>query len=209
MKKLIALSLGIIMLSGCSSGGNTPAQTEGNQSQTVNETAEPVTDTAPQTTAPAQQTTQTAGEVSLEDAKAAAFADAGVTEDSATIVKAKRDRDDGRAIYDIEFYADNTKYEYEINAADGSVISSERNANTNGNTATGETALDADAARAAALTEAGLTEDQVTFVKTSLDYDDGRQVYDIEFVSGDVEYSFEVNAQDGSILEYSQESVYD
>ena len=209
MKKLIALSLGIIMLSGCSSGGNAPVQTEGNQSQTVNETAEPVTDTAPQTTAPAQQTTQTTGEVSLEDAKAAAFADAGVTEDSATIVKAKRDRDDGRVIYDIEFYADNVKYEYEINASDGSVISSERKANTNVNTTTGETALDADAARAVALTEAGLTEDQVTFVKTSLDYDDGRQVYDIEFVSGDVEYSFEVNAQDGSILEYSQESVYD
>ena len=45
---------------------------------------------------------------SPEDAKAAAFADAGVTEDSATIVKAKRDRDDGRVIYDIEFYINET-----------------------------------------------------------------------------------------------------
>lgn len=212
MKKILALSLGLVMLSGCASGGtdaNQPVRTEQTTAQTAGETTASVTDTAAETIAPAAQNVQSNGEISLDDAKAAALADAGVTEDSATFVKAKKERDDGRNIYDIEFYADNTKYEYEINAADGSVISSERDANVNNGAAQGDAGLDAEAAKAAALAEAGLTEDAVTFVKTSLDYDDGRRIYDIEFVSNDVEYSFEISADDGSIIEYSQESVYD
>ena len=210
MKKILALSLGLVMLSGCASGGtdaNQPVRTEQTTAQTAGETTASVTDTAEETTT--TQNVQSNGEISLDDAKAAALADAGVTEDSATFVKAKKERDDGRNIYDIEFYADNTKYEYEINAADGSVISSERDANVNNGAAQGDAGLDAEAAKAAALAEAGLTEDAVTFVRTSLDYDDGRRIYDIEFVSNDVEYSFEISADDGSIIEYSQESVYD
>lgn len=210
MKKILALSLGLVMLSGCASGGtnaNQPVRTEQTTAQTAGETTASVTDTAEETTT--AQNVQSNGEISLDDAKAAALADAGVTEDSATFVKAKKERDDGRNIYDIEFYADNTKYEYEINAADGSVISSERDANVNNGAAQSDAGLDAEAAKAAALAEAGLTEDAVTFVRTSLDYDDGRRIYDIEFVSNDVEYSFEISADDGSIIEYSQESVYD
>lgn len=210
MKKILALSLGLVMLSGCASGGtdaNQPVRTEQTTAQTAGETTASVTDTAEETTT--TQNVQSNGEISLDDAKVAALADAGVTEDSATFVKAKKERDDGRNIYDIEFYADNTKYEYEINAADGSVISSERDANVNNGAAQGDAGLDAEAAKAAALAEAGLTEDAVTFVRTSLDYDDGRRIYDIEFVSNDVEYSFEISADDGSIIEYSQESVYD
>ena len=117
MKKILALSLGLVMLSGCASGGtdvNQPARTEQTTAQTVDETTASVTDTAAETTAPATQNVQSNGEISLDDAKATALADAGVTEDSATFVKAKKERDDGRNIYDIEFYADNTKYEYEI-----------------------------------------------------------------------------------------------
>lgn len=210
MKKILALSLGLVMLSGCASGGtdaNQPVRTEQTTAQTAGETTASVTDTAEEITI--VQNVQSNGEISLDDAKAAALADAGVTEDSATFVKAKKERDDGRNIYDIEFYADNTKYEYEINAADGSVISSERDANVNNGAAQSDAGLDAEAAKAAALAEARLTEDAVTFVKTSLDYDDGRRIYDIEFVSNDVEYSFEISADDGSIIEYSQESVYD
>ena len=210
MKKFLALSLGLVMLSGCSSGGagtNQPAQVEQTTAQAAAETTAPVS--SAETTAPVSQTTQSGGEISLDDAKAAALADAGVTEDGVTYVKAKKDRDDGINIYDIEFYADNTKYEYEINAADGSVISGERDVDVNKGTAQESAGIDADTAKATALAEAELTEDAVTFVKTSLDYDDGKKVYDIEFVANDVEYSFEINADDGSIIEYSKESVYD
>ena len=70
------------------------------------------------------------------------------------------------------------------------------------------TAITLDEAKAAALAKAGLAENQVTFTKTAQDWDDGRTVYEIEFVSGDMEYEVEVNTENGNINEYSAESIY-
>ena len=47
-------------------------------------------------------------------------------------------------------------------------------------------------AKEIALTDAGLTEANVTFVKTELDTDNGRQEYEIEFYSGNKEYDYEI-----------------
>lgn len=64
-----------------------------------------------------------------------------------------------------------------------------------------ETVISLDEAKAAALSDAGLEENAVTFTKTKLDRDDRRQVYDIEFYSVDTEYDYEINADDGTIRE--------
>ena len=40
------------------------------------------------------------------------------------------------------------------------------------------------------------------FVQCKLDRDDGRQVYEVEWDVGRTEYSYEINAADGSILNY-------
>lgn len=62
-----------------------------------------------------------------------------------------------------------------------------------------------DEAAAAALKDAGLSESDVSFKKTELDRDHGRQVYDIEFYSDDIEYEYEIDASNGTVLEKSMQ----
>lgn len=62
-----------------------------------------------------------------------------------------------------------------------------------------------DEAVAAALKDAGLSESDVSFKKTELDRDHGRQVYDIEFYSDDTEYEYEIDASNGTVLEKSMQ----
>lgn len=61
-------------------------------------------------------------------------------------------------------------------------------------------------AKTIALNAAGKTASQVTFVKTKQDYDNGRQVYEIEFVSLEngvyKEYDYEIEVSSGKILSY-------
>lgn len=63
------------------------------------------------------------------------------------------------------------------------------------------TIISLDEAKVAALTDAGLKEEEMTFTETYLERDDRRQVYDIEFYSADTEYDYEINADDGTIRE--------
>lgn len=58
-------------------------------------------------------------QITLDAAKAKALADAGVSASKATFTKAKLDKDDGVAVYEIEFYTSTHEYEYEINAVTG------------------------------------------------------------------------------------------
>ena len=53
----------------------------------------------------------------------------------------------------------------------------------------------------AALDYAGLDAGQVTFTRVHLDWDDGRQVYEVEFICNGVEYELDVDALTGRILD--------
>ena len=62
-------------------------------------------------------------------------------------------------------------------------------------------------AKAKALTHAGLTASQVTFLRCKLDWDDCRQVYDVEFYTKDYkEYDYEIDARTGEILSYDYDA---
>lgn len=60
-------------------------------------------------------------------------------------------------------------------------------------------------ARQIALSNTGLKEAEVTFVRTSLDLDNGNYEYDVEFYKGNVEYDYEIDAKTGRILSYDKE----
>ncbi len=61
-------------------------------------------------------------------------------------------------------------------------------------------------AKVAALQDAGLTAEQVTFRKEKQDFDDGRQVYEVEFTSESTEYEYEIAAT-GEILSKELKAV--
>ena len=62
------------------------------------------------------------GGIGMDQALAAALADAGLQESDVDIVRSKTDQDDGRIVYEFDFIKDNYKYEYDIDGSSGSVL---------------------------------------------------------------------------------------
>ena len=154
-----------------------------------------------------QQTTQ-AGYIGADAAKAIALDAAGIAEGAATFSSTDLDSRNGTDYYEVDFTANGQSYEYDIDAVTGVVISSNQSTggttqstagtNTTGATA-GTAAVDEAKAKEIALNHAGLSQNQVTFVKCQLDWDDGRPEYEIEIINGYTEYEFEIDARTGTI----------
>ena len=179
----------------------------------------PAVSAQPDTAQP--NTNQTAGEITVEEAKTIALEHAGVKAADATFIQAKRDYDNGRSVYEIEFVVASGKgyleYDYDIAMADCSIVSFDYDiegyaapvtAQPAATQATGS--ITVEEAKTIALNHAGLTADAVTFVKAKQDYDDGRLVYEIEFVTtsgnGYLEYDYEIDAATGNILSYDYDA---
>ena len=141
--------------------------------------------------------------IALEEAQEAALKHAGLPREEVTFIKGELDYEDGKAEYDIEFVTAATKYEYEISAEEGAVLSTSQEPveQFSGNTQV-QGAISAEEAKEAVLNHAGFTADQVNFTKVELELDDGVAEYEIEFYADGKEYSSKVNASTGAILEY-------
>lgn len=144
-----------------------------------------------------------------DEAKTAALTASGVAQDNATFTKTQLEKDDGKTYYEIEFTdADGVRYEYDIDAVTGTVIAYESEKKGTAKTQSGQTTTDTSGeideatAKQTALDDAGLTADQVTFVKVEREQDDGVTKYEVEFYAKDTytEYDYEINAQTGTIL---------
>lgn len=159
------------------------------------------------TTAAGAANSQNRG-IGLEKSIAVALADAGLKQDQVQNLKGSFDKEDGLEVYDVYFEANGFEYEYTIKAADGTILESEIET-PDGKIVTAEEARDIglEKAKTAALTHAGVTEKDVTFTKSKKDSDDGRLVYEFEFVKGSTEYDYEVDAATGSIIAFSKETV--
>lgn len=62
-------------------------------------------------------------------------------------------------------------------------------------------------AKEIALENAGVTESDISRYQSSKDRDDGKTLYEIQFASGDTEYEYEINAENGNIISYGSESL--
>ena len=149
-------------------------------------------------------------------AQAKALAHAGLTASQVTFIQSKLDWDDGRRVYDVEFYTkDYREYDYEIDAYTGAVLSYDSDAENwtrpsggTGSTDSGSYIGEAKA-QSIALSAAGLTASQVSRLRCHLERDDGRWEYQVEFRSGSMEYEYEIDALTGSILSRDMDSIYD
>lgn len=145
------------------------------------------------------------GDIGSEKAKSIALNHAGVTSSTAKFVKVERDRDDGRLLYEVEFYAGNKEYDYEILASDGTILSYDadiegyRIPSSTSSSSSGY--ISVERAKEIALQHAGLSSSGVNFVKAEFDHDDGRAEYEIEFHHNFREYEYTIDAASGTILE--------
>ena len=141
-------------------------------------------------------------------AKAIALADAGLAESGVTFIRVDMDRDDGRWVYEVEFYYGSKEYDYDIDALTGDIRSRDYDVENFTIPTSSGSDIGAEKAKSIALSHAGLTSSQVTFVKVERDWDDGRLTYEVEFYQDGKEYDYEIAASDGTVLsvDYDAES---
>ena len=162
------------------------------------------------TTTPAQITPSTStstGAVDEAKAQEIALAHAGVNAADATITKSKLDYDDGRQVYELEWYANGAKYDYEIAVATGEIVNFGYKAKTVVGTGNSATVSEATAKQTALARVSGAT--AANIYKFKLDFDDGRWEYEGEIRYGTMEYDFTIDANTGALLEWDMESIYD
>ncbi|MCD7820148.1 MAG: PepSY domain-containing protein, partial [Lachnospiraceae bacterium] len=201
-----ACIMAVIALVGAGTAYAAVKNTAANKTSQVFET----TDTTSTTQNDATASTEA---ITADTAKEIALTDAGLTADTVTFTKVELDYDDGLIVYDLEFYAENVEYEYEVNANTGAIYSksketyvttgSEGNAiNAETNTAAGSsdtatssgtttTQITLDGAKEIALADAGVSSSEATFTKEKQDHEDGVRVYDLEFYTSNGEWEYE------------------
>lgn len=188
--------------------GNEQTTEQPSAEQTTEQPATDQTTEQPITGQTGEQQPQQSASITEEQAKEIAANHAGVAVADLTFHSVSLEEDDGRRVYDVEFYSGSTEYDYEIDAATGDILSYDNdveNFSIPQQGASSGSYIGEEAAKAAALQRAGLTEDQVRWEKCELDEDDGRFSYELEFSSGQHEYECEVEAFTGEILNFEQD----
>ncbi len=144
--------------------------------------------------------------ITEDEAKSIAFDNAGIKGSDVEYINVKPDRDDGRDVFDVEFYSGGTEYDYEIDAGSGKILSIDKDLENLKIPKNTETRSDGDKiteakAKEIAFSDAGISEADAKRVKTEFDRDDGREIYEIEFYYNNMEYTYEINAADGAIID--------
>ncbi len=186
--------------------GQQPGTAEG-QSQSEGDQPE-ASGQQPPTAGQTNPQSRPAGAVeTIDAAKAAALADAGLAESDVTFTKEKLDWDDGIAVYDIEFLTADTEYDYEIDAATGAVLdkSAELLRPNESQGQTMDAGIGVESAKEIAAAHAGLSKEEAFFTKAELELEHGRSEYEIEFYHDRIEYEYTIDAATGAILEYKSE----
>ena len=148
------------------------------------------------------------GTVDEEMAQKIALEHAGVKATDATITKSKLDYEGRRQVYEIEWYADGKKYDYEIAVDTGEILSSAYDEKTSGlsvSNSSNVTVSEADAKQTALGRVSGATQKDI--YEWKFDYDDGRPEYEGKIIYGGTEYGFTIDASSGAVIEWEAESV--
>ncbi|MCI9143370.1 MAG: cell wall protein [Lachnospiraceae bacterium] len=167
--------------------------------------------------------------ISQESAVEIACEHAGVNAGNVTGKKVEFDSEDGIMVYEIEFYVGTVEYEYDIDARTGRIVKFESEDKGPANHQGGASAqqpsvqrpstqqpstqppsaqyIGEEAARQAALDNAGIAAEDVNYINAWLEYDDGYpEHYEVEFTVGSVKYEYEIDLYSGAVLKQEMEN---
>lgn len=104
---------------------SSPSESGSSASKSNGGTASQATQAPAASSQAAQPSNNTSSAITKDQAKSIALKDAGVSESATQFVWVKEDYDDGRLVYEVEFYANGTEYDYDIDQATGRILSSD------------------------------------------------------------------------------------
>ncbi len=131
------------------------------------------------------------------------------------------DLDENPAHYDVEIKHNGTEYEYKIDAYTGEILETKEEADDDTHRAETKeqnppieaklitesgSEISLDEAKKIALSYAGVKSEEAVFTKAKLDYDDGRAEYELEFIVGNTEYEYDIDASTGEVTGSSVET---
>ena len=150
--------------------------------------------------------------IGMDAARTAAEEYAGTTAVDSVTAEVDPELDESPAHYEVELQTAWGEFEYLVDAYTGKVLSGQKNLLATapvGNGAAKPTAPSGDIgyakAKSVALNHAGVSENKAYDMEIELDDEDGTLVYEVEFKSGNMEYSYEINAATGAILKHEAE----
>ena len=145
------------------------------------------------------------------DIAAAAFGKASTAKMAYSAVDPELD--ESPAHYEVEIKSQTgEEFEYKVDAYTGAILESKREAADGTEVPVVQPSKPAASgdigyakAKSVALNHAGVSEGKAYDMDIELDDEDGTLVYEIEFKSGNMEYSYEINAATGAILKHEAE----
>ena len=145
------------------------------------------------------------------DIAAAAFGKASTAKMAYSAVDPELD--ESPAHYEVEIKSQTgEEFEYKIDAYTGAILESKREAADGTEVPVVQPSKPAASgdigyakAKSVALNHAGVSENKAYDMEIELDDEDGALVYEVEFKSGNMEYSYEINAATGAILKHEAE----
>ena len=156
-------------------------------------------------TSAAAQNASASGMIGEEKAKEIALNHAGLTEDQTQRLWVKRDYDDGRSIYEVEFYGEGRdEYDYEIDAVTGEIVAFDTDLHDHGTAPSeGQSQVSEEQVRQTVLERVPGASAENIFLH--LEWDDGRLEYEGELIYDNMEYEFKIDAYSGAVTEWEAE----
>lgn len=145
--------------------------------------------------------------VTADQAKAIALEHAGVAASDVDYIRMREDWDWGRTVYEVEFYAGSTEYDYDIDKDSGDILKADYETHNRGRgyrqnrNAGSVMSYDEAAAKVLARVD-GATEQNLRMKR---DHDHGRLTYEGEVRYNGYEYDFELDAETGEFIEWNSE----
>ena len=138
---------------------------------------------------------------------------AGTTALDSVTAEVDSELDESPAHYEVEIRSQTgEEFEYKVDAYTGAILESKREAADGTEEPVVQPSNPAPSgdighakAKSIALNHAGVSENKAYDMEIELDDEDGTLVYEVEFKSGGMEYSYEINAATGAILKHEAE----
>ena len=203
---------------GSSQTGDGQAQEEQAVQEEIDQTQSDIQQAHQEESAAQSQALAVEDAVDEDTAVSIAMEHAGVTECS--IHRVELDTEDGRQVYEVEFFAGNTEYDYTIDRETGEILSCDQdiegwglgNGQQNGSGNGRKNGQDNSAASSSGpitLEEAvQLVLDRVpgasaSDVQIEFERDDGKDIYEGEVTCNRTEHEFQIDASTGNFIEWS------
>ena len=141
-------------------------------------------------------------DIGAEQAETIALEQAGLAAEEVSRLRAVQDRDDGALEYEVEFFTDETEFDYSISAATGAVWQQSQELRQRGRQADGD--IGSDAAQAAALAHAELAVEEAQGLAVRKELDDGYLEYEVRWLTDSYAYEYVIDGAAGTVWQWEK-----